>query len=86
VGLHEVGLEAIEDVAQPRVLGLVGVVDRDVTRDVAEVDRAPVRLGVAGDEDLVAEPRGVLRPALRVPDIQRAELQDPKRRLGDRAS
>lgn len=86
VGLDQVGLEAIQDVAQPRVVRLVRVVDRRLLRHIVEVDRAPVRLEVACGEDLVPQPLGVLRPALRVPDVERAELQDPKRRLGDQAS
>ena len=83
VRLDEVGPEAVEHVAQPVLLGLAGVVDRELPRDIVERDRAAPGLGMARDEHGAAERRGMLRPALGVPDVERAELEHAQAGGGD---
>jgi hypothetical protein len=77
--LDDVGLEAVQDAAQPLVRGFSRVVDDDVV----ERERAPAGLLVACDQDRAAERPGMLGPAPRVADVQRAELQDARAGAGD---
>jgi len=79
VRLDDVGLEAVQDVAQPLLCRLGWVVDDDVV----ERERAPAGLLVARDQDRAAERPGMLGPAPRVADVQRAELQDAWAGSGD---
>ena len=83
VGLDDVWLDPVQDVAQPVHLGAARVVALGGLGDVVERQGAPSGLVVTGDEDGVPERPGALRPALRVADVQRAELQDAEAGAGD---